>query len=152
MDGVWDTVVDIAWAGSWSLSFILPFCLVLAAWGAVAHRPESPHSEIIPVHIFWLVGPILVGFSDLVVAIEEGISPYGPEDNWAALKISAPLFAAMCLSWLWSMQIPWKPLSQSRRAIADPLVVPFLWIGLWTTCLLVFRVYALFQFLEGLGR
>jgi hypothetical protein len=151
MDGIWDTVAGIAWSGSWLLSCILPFGLALAAWGAVAHRPENPYSQVIPVHIFWLMVPTLVGFSDLIVAIEEGTSPYGGED-WAALKITAPLFAAMCLSWLWSMQFPWKPVSQSRRAMADPLVVPFLWIALWITCLLVLRVYVLFQFLEGLGR
>lgn len=73
MDGIWDTVAGIAWSLSWQVSFILPFGLALAAWGAVAHRPENPYPQVIPVHKFWLLVPVLVGFSDLIVAMEEGI-------------------------------------------------------------------------------
>ena len=145
----WETLAG--WAGAvnilLSLTLLIP-CLVFSVWGAVSWRPENPHRFIIPVHAFWLAVPILIGLLDVIVVLDGGIV----KGDWGPMARSVPLFAAMSISWLWSMQIPLKPLSRARREIVDPLVVPFMWIALWTAFLIAFKAYLVLLCLNGIGQ
>lgn len=144
----WDTLAG--WAGAvnifLSLTLLVP-CLVFSVWGAVFWRPGNAYEFIIPVHALWLAVPILIGLLDVIMVLDEGIV----KGDWGPLAGSVPLFAAISISWLWTMQVPFKPFSQARREIADPLVVPFMWIALWTA-LLISSVYLVVLCLNGIGQ
>ena len=145
----WETVAGWAEAVNvlLSLTLLVP-SLVFSVWGAVFWRPGNAREFIIPLHALWLAVPVLIGLLDVIVMLDGGIV----KRDWGPLVVSVPLFAAISISWLWTMQVPFKPLSQARREIVDPLVAPFMWIALWTALLISFKVYLVVLCLDGIGQ